>query len=298
MVGFLPHISVCVCTFKRPVMLRRLLEKLVEQDTNGQFSFSVVVVDNDWAGSASEVVETFVSTAQLKADYFVEPRQSFALARNLAVEQATGDFVAFIDDDEFPSRQWLLHLFNTCMMCNVAGVLGPVKPYFPQTPPDWLVKGKFAERATYQTGYILEWRQSRTGNVLFKRTIIEGEQEVFRHQFGTGGEDIDFFQRMMRKGHVFVWCNEADVFEEVPLERCTRKYYLKRALLRGQNTFNREGVRLDSAGKSVLAMCVYSIMFPFLSVMGHHRLMKYGIKFSDHAGKIMTLIGLNLIKER
>jgi len=293
-----PHISVCVCTFKRPNMLQRLLEKLVEQDTNGLFSFSLVVVDNDRAESAREVVEAFASAAQFGVGYFVEPRQGFALARNLAVEQARGDFVAFIDDDEFASRQWLLNLFNTCMAYNAAGVLGPVKPYFPHPPPDWLVKGKFTERAAYQTGYILDWRQSRTGNVLFKKEIVEGEQESFRAQFRTGGEDVDFFQRMMRKGHVFVWCNEADVFEEVPPDRCTRTYHLRRALLRGKNTFEREGGRLDSVGKSVLAMCVYSLIFPFLSVMGQHHLMKYGIKFSDHAGKILAFVGCNPIRER
>ena len=279
-------------------MLRRLLEKLVEQDTNGLFSFSVVVVDNDRAESAREVVEAFVGTVQFGLCYFVEPSQSFALARNRAVEQAAGDFVAFIDDDECASRQWLLHLFNTCIAYNAAGALGPVKPYFPQTPPDWLVKGKFAERAAYRTGHILDWRQSRTGNVLFKKDIVEGEEESFRTKFGTGGEDVDFFQRMMRKGHVFVWCNEAEVFEEVPPERCTRMYHLRRALLRGRNTFEREGIRLGSAGRSVLAMSVYGLAFPFLAVMGQYRLMKYAIKFSDHAGKILALVGINLIKER
>lgn len=279
-------------------MLGRLLNKLIEQDTNGLFSFSVVVVDNDRSESAREVVEAFASEVQFGVSYFVEPRQSFSLARNRAVEEATGEFVAFIDDDEFATRQWLLNLFNTCISYNAAGVLGPVKPYFSQTPPDWLVKGQFAERAAYQTGYILDWHQSRTGNVLFKKEIIKGEQETFRSQFGTGGEDVDFFQRMMRKGNIFVWCNAADVFEEVPPDRCTRIYHLRRALLRGRNTFEREGIRFSSAGKSLLAMSVYGLILPFLSVVGQHCFMKYAVKFSDHAGKILAMAGLNPIKER
>ena len=41
------HICVCVCTYKRPAGLERLLEKLRLQDTKGLFDFSVVVVDND-----------------------------------------------------------------------------------------------------------------------------------------------------------------------------------------------------------------------------------------------------------
>ena len=47
------HVSVCICTYKRPVLLKRLLEGLGEQDTSGLFTFSIVVVDNDQIGRAS-----------------------------------------------------------------------------------------------------------------------------------------------------------------------------------------------------------------------------------------------------
>jgi glycosyltransferase involved in cell wall biosynthesis len=278
--------------------LKHLLETLAEQETAGLFLVSLVVVDNDQAESAREVVRAFASEAPFNVAYFVEPCQSFALARNLAVAQANGDFVAFIDDDEFASKRWLLNLFSTCITYNAAGVLGPVKPHFPLTPPDWLVKGKFAERAAYKTGHVMDWRQSRTGNVLFNKEIIRGEQQTFRTQFGTGGEDVDFFQRMMKKGFVFVWCNEADVFEEVPPDRCTRRYHLRRALLRGKNTFEREGINVCSLGKSFLALGVYTCTFPFLLFSGEHRLMKYAIKCSDHAGKILALLGVNPVSER
>ena len=296
--GGVPHISVCICTFKRPALLKRLLESLREQDTNGLFSFSIVVVDNDRSESARSVVEKFATGSPLRVAYFVEPRQNIALARNKAVEQATGDFVAFIDDDEFPSREWLRNLFATCHKYEASGVLGPVRPHFLQTPPAWMTKGRFAERPTYPTGHVLQWRQSRTGNVLLKKEIVGGEDLAFRVQFGTGGEDVDFFERMMKKGCVFVWCNEAEVFEEVPPDRCTRKYHLRRALLRGKNSLEREGIKAGSLGKSLLAISLYGCAFPFLLIMGQHRFMEYAIKFSDHAGKLLALIGLNPVRER
>jgi len=34
-----PHISVCVCTYKRPLLLERLLRELIRQDTGGLFTF-------------------------------------------------------------------------------------------------------------------------------------------------------------------------------------------------------------------------------------------------------------------
>ena len=288
----------CICTFKRPVLLRRLLEGLGEQDTGGLFTFSIVIVDNDHSESARRVVEDFTASSPVWVTYCVEHRQNIALARNKAIENAKGEFVAFIDDDEFPSREWLWNLFSACRAFDAAGVLGPVKPYFRHTPPAWIINGKFAERPMYVTGHRMEWHQSRTGNVLFKKEILTGCEQAFRSQFGTGGEDVDFFERMMKKGWVFVWCNEADVFEDVPRDRCTRRYHIRRALLRGRNSLQREGYSGPSIGKSLIAVSAYGFLLPFLFVIGHHHFMKYLIKFCDHAGKVLALIGMNPVKVR
>ena len=61
------HISVCICTYKRPELLRRLLSKLKEQKTEGLFEYSIVIVDNDRAESARQTVET--CTRQLEISY-------------------------------------------------------------------------------------------------------------------------------------------------------------------------------------------------------------------------------------
>src|SRR5438309_11395304 len=93
-----PHICVCICTFKRPHLLRRLLCELGGQETSGRFTYSVVVADNDYLQSARQVVEDLAATSSIPITYCVEPRRNIALTRNAAVEHANGDFVAFIDD--------------------------------------------------------------------------------------------------------------------------------------------------------------------------------------------------------
>src|SRR5207302_3149923 len=126
-------------------------------------------------------------------------RRSIALARNLAIANTTGDFVAFIDDDEVPVDDWLLALFKACQSYCADGALGPVKPLFEQQPAPWIVKGKFHERPTYPTGLIIDWCKGRTGNTLLKKKIFDGVAEPFRAQFITG-EDQDFFRRMIERG--------------------------------------------------------------------------------------------------
>jgi glycosyltransferase involved in cell wall biosynthesis len=292
------QISVCICTLKRPELLSRTLASLENQQTDGLFTYAVVVADNDSRQSAEEVVAAFSSATRLPVTYCVEPRQNIALARNKAVENATGDFIAFIDDDEFPESDWLLNLFKTCVSYGVDGVLGPVKPYFEADPPRWVKKGGFFERRCYENGFTVSWGMGRTGNVLFRKNILDGIDEVFRAEFNTAGEDVDFFRRMMANGHTFIWCNEAVAYEVVPAWRCTRGYLLKRALLRGSNFPKHPSHRIRNIAKSMLAVPVYAVMLPILVLFGQHVFMKYLIKLLDHASRLFAFLGLRLASQR
>lgn len=292
------HISVCICTFKRTKLLRQLLERLDNQRTDGLFTYSVVVADNDSLRSAQHVVAAFSSSFHVHATYCCESQQNIALARNKALQHAEGDFIAFIDDDEFPADDWLFNLFKTCVTYGVDGVLGPVKPDFEYDPPAWVKKGRFFDRPTFDTGYSVNWDESRTGNVLFKRDILNAVDTPFRSEFDTAGEDVDFFRRMMEKGCTFVWCNEAVVHEVVPASRCNRSYLLKRALLRGSNFPKQPTHRLRNGAKSLIAVPCYALSLPILALFGQHVFLTYLIKLFDHTSRLLAYAGLKLVTER
>src|SRR4051812_16434699 len=165
------HITVCICTFKRPQLLSNLLDALNNQASDGKFTFSVVVVDNDSAESGRAAIDQNPNGFSMQIDYYVEPRRNIALARNLALAHAKGEFVALIDDDERPVRDWLNRLLQTCEEFGVDGVLGPVRPDFQAAPPRWVVNGGFCERPEHRTGRPMSWSECRSGNVLFRRKI-------------------------------------------------------------------------------------------------------------------------------
>ena len=290
------HISVCICTYKRPRSLKRLLEELGGQDTGGLFTYSIVVADNDHLQSAKAVVRDFAAASSIPITYCVEPRQNIALARNKAIKNANGNFVAFIDDDEFPTKRWLLTLFKACNEYDVDGVLGPVKPHFDEAPPRWVVEGKFYERPTYPTGFVIDWRKGRTGNVLLKKRIFAADAQPFRPEFLTG-EDQDFFRRMIEKGHVFIWCNEAVAYEVVPPVRWKHTFMLRRALLRGTVSLLHPTFGALDIAKSVIAVPAYTAALPFALVLGHRRFMTCLVKLFDHLGRLLALLGINPIRE-
>jgi succinoglycan biosynthesis protein ExoM len=279
-------------------MLNRLLVEIARQQTDGRFTYSIVVVDNDEQQSARPVVAEFTAKYPVETVYCFEPRKNIALARNTVLEHARGDYIAFIDDDEFPVPEWLQMMLKTCEEYQAAGVLGPVRPHFEEPPPRWIIDGRFCERPEHPTGRVMDWEESRTGNVLFQRLILNGVPQAFNPEFGNGGEDKDFFMRMTQQGCVFRWCNEGVTYETVPPSRWERKYMLKRALLRGKNILKHPTGRARILATSVVAVPVYLVLLPPMLLLGQHRFMKYCIKFCDHLGRLLAFAGINPVSER
>ncbi len=262
------HISVCVCTYKRPELLKRLFESLKGQRTENLFTYSVCVVDNDCRRSAEKITDDFKKNNGLKINYHVEPRQNVSLARNKAVEKSKGGFIAFIDDDEYAGEFWLLGLFRACKEFDCDGALGPIIPYFENNPPHWIREFSVFRTRPHKKGELLRWNYTRTSNVLMKKEIFDDKSNYFNAvSFGNtatenikvfSGEDVEFFNRAIEKGYQFRWSPEAPVYEMVPLKRQNLNWILKKALRDGK-----------SYGKIVVrkSLFVYKILFVFKALI-------------------------------
>lgn len=294
------HISICVCTFARPHLLARLLDKLNSLVTESRFAYSAVIIDNDVNESARIVVEQARKTLQFQIDYDVEPHRSISYARNRSICNARGELIAFIDDDEFPADDWLLKHYRLLLESKADGVLGPVLPYFDTAGPAWLVRSGILDRSRLKTGEVIcDSRHTRTGNVLLWRRLFEGNDNWFDPKFGrSGGGDAVFFRRRMEMGKVFVWCDEALVYESVPLERQRRIYYLRRAFTRGMT--EAWETRFLSLGtmRSIAAIVLYTCLLPFLCLVGQHLFMRFLVSYCDHLAKLLAYARIRLVRER
>jgi succinoglycan biosynthesis protein ExoM len=291
-------VTVCVCTYKRSALLPKLLGQLEAQRTEGLFTHDVVIADNDAARSAEDTVLNYAVSSKMGIAYCAEPEQNIALVRNRSVAAARGQLIAFIDDDELPVTDWLFELYQARLKYGVDGVLGPVLPQYENSAPRWLIKGRFYDRPRRKTGTAVDWREARTGNVLVSRQVLESLEPPFRSQFGSGGEDVDFFRRANDAGFKFVWCDEAPVHEVVPAYRCTLKFLIRRAVLRGSNFPKQSAPRANNVLKSVVAVPSYAVALPFLGVIGHHLFFSYLVKLFEHASRLLALAGLPLLTER
>lgn len=225
-----PQVDVCIATYKRPQRLATLLESLLGQDTRGQFTFRIVVVDNDAQRSAEGVVRRMGAQA-VDVVYDVEPQQSISLARNRGFAHATGEYIATIDDDEYADREWLANLLKALTLYEADVAFGPTVPLFDAGAPEYIKRCRAFVRPDPPTGSTQNFTE-HTGNALVRRAVVA--ETPFDPFLGlTGGEDTDFFQRLRWQNRKLVWCREARVFSPIPPERATLRWVAKRAFRNG-----------------------------------------------------------------
>ena len=244
-------ISICICTFKRPVLLKNLLDKIYSKSfERPPHDLEIIIADNDPLHSAREVIEIFRSRTdiQLKMIHVASP--NIAAARNAAIHETQGELLAFIDDDEIPCNEWLVKMHCTMLDTGADVVFGPVVPSLHEKSPNWINTGRYFERERFPTGTSIDLGEARTGNVLINRKSVLSMEGPFNLDFGrTGGEDTLFFKQLLKLGTKFSWCDEAVVEETVPLERASARWLIMRSFRIGQTWIRTEMYQLHGRKK-------------------------------------------------
>jgi succinoglycan biosynthesis protein ExoM len=232
-------------------MLLDLLHAIGRQKLcDPQTKVEIVVVDNDQAHSALAVLNAWRGPPGFTLVFLHEPEPNISVARNAAIHRASGDWIVFVDDDETPETDWLLRLLETQRHFQADAVFGPVVPRYGEHTPKWVLDGAYFDRRRFETGTRIDEADARTGNVLIKADWLRSLQGPFDKSFGhTGGEDSLLFRDLLARGCRFVWCDEAIVSEEVPLDRANVRWLLRRSFRVGQTWIRAELYRLTPGTK-------------------------------------------------
>ncbi len=252
----MPHVAICIATYRRPDGLRRLLESLATLTFQAGPAprISVVVVDNDAAATALHPPAGF----PFGIAHHIEPTRGLAAVRNACLDHAPADAdaVAFVDDDEWVEPGWLDALLAMQRATGAEVIQGPVKPAYLLPPPPWLAGSHFHEVGPFADGASIG--HGATGNVLISRQALATSGARFHASYNrSGGEDVDFFQQMLAAGCRIVAATGAIAHETIPAERMTLRWVLQRqfrtghslgCIARRQGSVGSVAVRLTKAG--------------------------------------------------
>jgi glycogen(starch) synthase len=112
-----PHVSVVVNTYNRAASLHQTLQGLRRQNDS---TFEIIVVNGPSTDGTMDVLRAHAP--QIRVGTCVQ--RNLSISRNVGIEMARGDFIAFIDDDAVPDEDWLVDAIAAFDSDEVAGVGG------------------------------------------------------------------------------------------------------------------------------------------------------------------------------
>lgn len=231
-------ISVNLCTYNRAEILNNTLTSIKNQETRGEFTFEVVVIDDGSTDSTQEILQKVSMNSGVIIRYFREERVGVAAARNRGVVESKGEWIAFIDDDEIAESNWLWELLNAALANGADIVGGALKLSLPvglESMATGTVRKNLGE--TTQIG----WFQKRfnypgpgTGNVLVRRNLFE-QIGFFDINMKIIGEDQEFFRGARKHGYKTVFTHKGIVHHIIPENRLNNRYLIDKAKQHGKS---------------------------------------------------------------
>ncbi|MDP3659650.1 glycosyltransferase family 2 protein [Phenylobacterium sp.] len=228
-------VSVVIPTQRRPVGLAAAAGSVLRQTGVDPSSVELLVVDNDQAPSAEAMTQALAVQAPFAVRYIHEPRAGVAHARNAAMAQARGDFVAFLDDDEEAPSGWLHALLDVQARFDADVVFGPVRGRLPDEAEQHRpYLEQFFSRVGPDDAGLLDHYYG-CGDSLVRRAALPDAHAPFSAERNhIGGEDDLLFGQMKARGARFAWAPDAWVWEDPAPGRLSLRYTLARAFAYGQ----------------------------------------------------------------
>ena len=184
-----PRISVVVCTYNGARTIQDCLDGLMELDYP---NYEAIVVNDGSTDDTAHIV------AQYPVQLISTTNHGLSSARNTGMEAATGEIVAYTDDDARPDPQWLRYLAWTFMTGNYAGVGGPnIAP-----PGDGWIADCVANAPGGPVHVLLSDTEAEHipgCNMAFRREALQAVKGC-DPRYRTAGDDVDLCWRVQQHG--------------------------------------------------------------------------------------------------
>ncbi len=231
-------VSVIICAYTED----RLDELINAVQSVHQQSFppSEIILVIDHNPLLKEKIQGKIAGVQL-----IENRGERGLsgARNSGIAAATGQIIAFLDDDAIAMHDWLKSLCEVLTDPRVLGVGGSVLPIYERLDTTW-----FPEEFLWVVGCTYQGMPQINGairnpigaNMAFRRTVF-AEVGGFRSEIGrvgtrpVGCEETELCIRAQQHcpEGFFLFDAKAIVYHHIPAHRLTWRYYCVRCYFEG-----------------------------------------------------------------
>jgi succinoglycan biosynthesis protein ExoM len=294
-------IAVCIPTFKRPIMLKKCITSVIENNFNKDLisNVDIIIVDNDADKTAEPIVSELKETvpANFELNYFNYPVKGLSNVRNELLNRAiehSVDYIIGIDDDEYASAEWINEMVLTASINNADCAVGPAIPIMEvEVPKSISYHFNYHKLSNGKQIQFLE-----TNNYLLKIDFILQHKLNFDDRFNfTGGEDNQFGIEALKKGAKICWAANAPIYETIPAKRASVNWLIKRNY-RSAITFTYSLIlekEYLKVFKKVMASIAYMILsiFSLIFMLSNSKYKYWGIiKIATAFGGFASLFNL------
>lgn len=170
-------ISICICTYNRSKILTECLGSLRQLIRPGPaHDVEIIVVDNNSRDRTPQVVREAMACFPFRMRYVFESEQGLSAARNRAIDEAGGDYLAFLDDECVVNPDWLVVALSTINEVYPSIIGGPYfGAFLPGERPGWFkveYGNAYFMNYHYERGFQNTFRASG-GNMFVRRDVFD-----------------------------------------------------------------------------------------------------------------------------
>jgi glucosyl-dolichyl phosphate glucuronosyltransferase len=221
------RVSVIVATFNRAPYLQRVIDSLLAQDT--RVPFEIIIADNGSTDDTAAVARTFAD-APHPVRYLWEPRRGVSYARNAGAAAALAPILAFTDDDQHVSANWISTIVDVLNAHpDVDAIGGRVLAHWDHPRPTWLTDRLLGPVSLFDRGDRSlrldrrQWMCLPGGNLAIRR-------ETFAAIGGFRGEylrsqDRELTVRLLLAGRTAMYVPGMVVYHHLDAGRLTKKRF-------------------------------------------------------------------------
>ena len=229
--------TVALCTHNQAQRLRRTLEDLAAvKDPSAPWE--LLIVDN---ASSDETASLIAANYWRKPEWNIrtvyEEKLGLSYARNRAIEDAHGEYIIFMDDDETPDADWLIAYESAIEQHHPDALGGRIEVLFEDGErPPWLQDELLGFLGKLDHGEKPFWLEDSNrlifgGNFSFRREIFK-KTGLFDCDLGrrgrknTGGEDTQMCRRLLTLGCRVRWVPDAVIYHRIQSGKLKRRYFV------------------------------------------------------------------------
>lgn len=213
-------VSVVVVTKDRASSLQHCLGSLAAQNFTLE---ELIIIDNNSTDTTREVVKNFSKKVLFPVNYFIEKKVGYPHIYNRGLLEATGDFVAFIDDDCIADVSWYKNIHAVVSRVpQVSAVLGRSVEYF-STSIFALAKSFIDETGkigAIQSGRVFDLEILDSKNIAYNKAFLKKNNLNFDEslvKYGQGASaDCDLGMQIQRAGGIAVYNKHMKIWHKDP----------------------------------------------------------------------------------